>query len=278
MRLHNDSPSSKNWKADAEFHWHECSDCDELFDKALTTCNFWFEGSELRGRGYVTYKCSVCGYTKRMRLRLPVCYGKHNAMAATAKAARPILFLQPCGKFYPIRKANTKLPKTVGLSLRRTYLTCWRQKSCKTETDPKTITTAKSAIQTYADAAATQEITDGVEIKQLVQCGKQNNACGIGIDRKRRSCGVTTTQASLNLINAMPLKMNLAMFDGAKRGQKRCFCFGECHGYNRNIIMPFEKEPFWNSGNRHKNFRDYACVCRYVYLLYTDGEEELILL
>ena len=24
---------SKNWKADAEFHWHRCSDCDELFDK-----------------------------------------------------------------------------------------------------------------------------------------------------------------------------------------------------------------------------------------------------
>lgn len=57
---------STDWSFDAENHWHECSHCDEVSDKAAHT---WDEGKVTKAatssaKGEKTYTCTVCGATK----------------------------------------------------------------------------------------------------------------------------------------------------------------------------------------------------------------------
>ena len=57
---------STDWTFDAENHWHECSHCDEVSDKAAHT---WDQGSVTKEatsseKGTMTYTCTVCGATK----------------------------------------------------------------------------------------------------------------------------------------------------------------------------------------------------------------------
>ncbi len=57
---------STDWSFDTENHWHECSHCDEVSDKATHT---WDEGlvtkaASTSAKGEKTYTCTVCGATK----------------------------------------------------------------------------------------------------------------------------------------------------------------------------------------------------------------------
>jgi hypothetical protein len=278
---------SKNWKADAEFHWHECSDCDELFDKGAHDMQL-FDSKEVScaEEGYVTYKCSVCGYTKKDTTPATGhAMEKHNAISGDCETAGASEYYScsKCGKFYSDPEGEHEIAENSWVipCAGHTLTHVEGKEATKTQAGLKDHYYCEVCHKTYADAAATQEITDGVEIKQLVSSVAEARTMPVGSELIVRGvvAGVTTTQASLNLINAITFKdefSNVSMaLSGGKNGAS---ALANAMGTAANIIMPFEKGTILEIPvTVAKTSADYACGnAGIVYLLYTDGEEELI--
>ena len=58
---HEHNPSS-TWEKDEQYHWHTCSDCEELLNKEAHVFVDEVTSPTYETGGYTTHTCSVCGY------------------------------------------------------------------------------------------------------------------------------------------------------------------------------------------------------------------------
>ena len=56
--------TADGWSTDDSDHWHECSKCGAVYDKAAHTMSVTSDTATCGKDGVKTSKCSVCGYTK----------------------------------------------------------------------------------------------------------------------------------------------------------------------------------------------------------------------
>ena len=278
---------SKTWEVDAENHWHTCADCDELFDKGAHDMQF-VESKEASCTedGYELYKCSVCGYTRKdVIVATGHVLEKHNAVDGdcVTSGATEYYSCSKCNKFYSDIQGKNEIAENSWI------IPCAGHTISHVEGKPATYT--ESGIKEhyycsvckkyYEDAACTIEITDGVFLEKLVCSVSEaiNLAESSEIEVRGVVAGITTTQSSLNIVNAIILKdenSNVCM--ALSGGKADASALATAMGTSADMIMPFEKGTILEIPvTVTKSTITYASGNGGIYyLLYKDGEEELI--
>lgn len=278
---------SKNWIVDAEYHWHTCSDCDEIFDKGAHDMQL-VDSKEVScvEDGYETYKCSVCGYMKKDTTPATGhSLEKHNAVSGdcVTDGSSEYYSCNKCGKFFSDVEGEHEISENSWIipCTGHTVTHVEGKAATKTEAGLKEHYYCEVCKKYYADAEGTNEITDGVHINQLVSSVAEAKTMPVGSQLIVRGvvAGVTTTQSSINIVNAITFKdefSNVSMaLSGGKSGAS---ALATAMGTSSNILMPFEKGTILEIPvTVTKTNLDYACgSAGIIYLLYSDGEEELI--
>lgn len=98
---------STDWTFDGTDHWHKCTACDEIADKAAHTMGEWSvekEATETE-KGSKYRACTICGY--RETAEIPALPHTHNAVKKEAKAATctqagntAYWYCAGCGKYF----------------------------------------------------------------------------------------------------------------------------------------------------------------------------------
>lgn len=98
---------STKWMSDDTYHWHKCTACDEIADKAAHTMGEWSvekEATETE-KGSKYRACTICGY--RETAEIPALPHTHNAVKTEAKAATctqagntAYWYCAGCGKYF----------------------------------------------------------------------------------------------------------------------------------------------------------------------------------
>lgn len=278
---------SKSWKCDAENHWHTCADCDEIFDKGAHDMQL-FDSKEVSCTedGYITYKCSVCGYTRKDIIDATGhSLEKHNAVSGdcVTPGATEYYSCSKCNKFYSDIKGEHEIAENSWIIAcdGHTFTHVEGKAATHTETGVKEHYYCDVCKKYYEDAEGTKEITDGILIDKIV-CSvaeARNMAQGSEIVVRGVVVGVTNTQSSLNIVNAITFKdenSNVCM--ALSGGTPTASALSTAMGTAADMIMPFEKGTILEIPvTVTKSTIEYASGNGGVYyLLYKDGEEELI--
>lgn len=278
---------SKTWEVDAESHWHTCADCDELFDKGAHDMQFVeSEEATCTEDGYELYKCSVCGYTRKDIIEATGhTLEKHNAVDGdcVTSGATEYYSCSKCNKFYSDIQGKNEIAENSWIipCAGHTISHVEGKQATYTESGVKEHYYCSVCKKYYEDAAGTIEITDGVFLEKLV-CSvseARNMAEGSEIVVRGVVAGIATTQSSLNIVNAITLKdenSNVCM--ALSGGKVDASALATAMGTSANMIMPFEKGTILEIPvTITKSAITYASGNGGVYyLLYKDGEEELI--
>lgn len=274
------------WEVDGENHWHTCLDCEELFDKGAHDMQF-VEKKEVSCTedGYELHKCSICGYQKKdMTDATGHSLEKHNAesKSCTTNGAREYYSCSKCGKYYLDIKANEEIQKDEWIIPSTGHeLTFFEGIDATFVSDgQKSHYHCDVCDKYFEDDKGEVEITDGIAIGKLISNVKDARSLPVGTELTVRGVvvGVTTTQASLNLVNVVTLKDEnsndcIALY-GGKPGASS---LADAMGTAANMQMPFEKGtvleiPVTISKTSLKYANGNAGI---VYLQYQDTEEEL---
>lgn len=205
---------SKTWKMDKDEHWHTCTDCEELFDKAPHE----MEITEIvevtcTTDGYVKHECKVCGYFYK---DVTVATG-HELVKTTATDADCVTngnseyyYCEKCHKYYSDEAGEHEIAENAWI------ITASGHTLTKVEATDATITAAGNdeyytcsvCHRVYSDQAGTNELT-GIPVRpQLVSSVAQAKNAEVGTTLMVRGIvvGVAGTYASANMTAMTILK------------------------------------------------------------------------
>lgn len=110
---------SEEWSSDGTYHWHKCTDCDEISGKAEHTMGEWVvekEATEAK-KGSRYRICSSCNY--KVVEEIPIAIHVHSAVKVDAKAATATeagniayWYCAGCGKYFSDEALTKEIAKT----------------------------------------------------------------------------------------------------------------------------------------------------------------------
>lgn len=277
---------SKTWKMDEANHWHICNDCDELFDKGAHDIKLTDEQTvTCTEDGYKKYTCSVCGYSyKDTTAHQGHNLEKHNASDADCvnNGNTEYYHCSVCQKYYSDAAATNEIAENSWV------VNANGHQMTHVEGKPATITqvgnieyySCEVCQRNYADKNGTVEITESVEIAQLVASVAQAQNANLGDVLVVRGIvvGVTTTGASKLLQTSITLKDEktnavMALSGGVGTATKLSSALGS----TKDLKLPYAKGTVIEIPvTVAMTNATYACGNAYVrYLDFIDSGEEL---
>ena len=110
---------STEWKADADKHWHECTNCGERGSEAAHTFEWVTDKAAIEeNTGLKHEECTVCGYRQNENTEIPVLGHTHSMVKKEAAAATctedgniEYYSCSKCGKLYSDEEGNNEITK-----------------------------------------------------------------------------------------------------------------------------------------------------------------------
>lgn len=110
---------STEWKADADKHWHECTNCGEKGSEAAHTFEWVTDKAATEEEtGLKHEECTVCGYRQNENTEIPVLGHTHSMVKKEAAAATctedgniECYTCSKCGKLYSDEEGNNEITR-----------------------------------------------------------------------------------------------------------------------------------------------------------------------